>query len=142
MPMVVESARRIRSAAGTGRETAVAKLQEFLRTNPFAVLTTVDAHGMLHTLPLKTPMQEFDGALWFVAPADEPFVGRVDARRDVTVTYLDGMSDRCLTLNGAARVSRPEARWSTMARKFSVRDQSRPETVLIHVTVRSADLWE
>jgi general stress protein 26 len=120
----------------------VAKLQEFLAVSQFAVLTTVDEHGLLHTLPLKTPKQEFDGALWFVASSDEPFVERVNARRDVTVTYLDASSDRCLTLNGVARVARGGPVWATFARLFTNAVQGSSETVLIHVTVRSADLWE
>ncbi len=119
--------------AGADRHGTVAG---FLRANPFVVITTVDAQGQLHSLPATVRQEEFDGELEFEVPADEPFLQQVSSRAATTVTAIDPVARRCLTLHAMARVIRR----APLLRLWR-REMAEP-TALLTLTACSADLWD
>ncbi len=107
----------------------------FLRANPFVVITTVDAQGQLHSLPATVHQEGFDGELEFEVPADEPFLQQVSSRAATTVTAIDPIARRCLTLHAMARVTRR----SPVLRLWRTEE---PPPALLTLIACSADLWD
>lgn len=54
----------------------------------FAMLTTVEEDGSLHSRPMTTQEVEFDGDLWLFTRADAPKVWEAGHHRQVNVSFL------------------------------------------------------
>ncbi len=134
------------TAPSAARAEAVKELRAFLRGSRLVMLTTRDAQGLLHTRPMEVPAAEFDGDLWFVTPMDAPIASQLRACPTVLVTCVDRDTDRCMVLNGTARIQRDPRRARSLWRpEFSAwfpRGPMDPSVGLIHVEVLSADVWE
>lgn len=129
-----------------GRAAVLAKLREFMKDIRVALLTTTDGQGMLHSRPMATPAHEFDGELWFLTSRNAPIVDHIGRRPNVLVTYLDSTEDRCVTLNGWARVRRDPRRarllWQPAWETWFPQGPTDPDLAVIEVSVVSADVWD
>ena len=134
------------AVATPARAEAVAELRRFMNSTRLMMLTTRDAQGLLHTRPMERPALEFDGDLWFVTPMDAAIADQVRACPSVLVTCVDRDTDKCMVLNGTARLKRDPRRARALWRpEFSAwfpRGPMDPSVGLIHVQVMNADVWE
>jgi hypothetical protein len=104
-------------------------VRQLIRDTRFALVTTRDRDGTLHSEPMEASHRTFDGELWFTAPAAAPIVARVRRRAPIQVTYVDANSNRCVVLDGIARICTDAA----------ARNDTR---TFIRVDIVSADAWD
>lgn len=104
-------------------------VRQLIRDTRYALVTTRDRQGRLHSEPMEASSRTFDGEIWFTAPATAPIVERVRRRPPIQVTYVDATSNRCVVLDGIARICSDAA----------VSDDSR---TFIRVDIVSADAWD
>lgn len=124
----------------------VQKLGELMKDIDFAMLTTVDDDGSLHSRPMSTQEVEFDGDLWFFTDVN---TGKVsDIRRDskVNVSYAQPDKHRYVSVSGTAllindRVKMEEL-WSPVYKAYFPKGLDDPNLRLLKVTVEEAEYWE
>jgi hypothetical protein len=103
-------------------------LRALIQHTRVALVTTRDRSGALHSEPMEASQRDFDGVIWFPASESAPVLERVRARAAVQLTYHDKHSNRCVVLDGIARVCDGTGRHAT--NRF------------IRVDVVSADAWD
>ena len=105
-----------------------AAVRALIRRIRVAMVTTRDRAGALHSEPMEASDRDFDGELWFPARQTAAILDRVRSRAAVQVTYLDNLSNRCVVLDGIARVS-----------GGSGHDAA---PTFLRIDIMSADIWE
>jgi general stress protein 26 len=108
------------------------------------MLTTVAADGHMHSRPMDTHDQEYDGDLWFFSEASSRKVDEVRANSRVNVTYASGNS--YVSLAGTASlvtdVAKKRALWKDDLKAWFENGPEDPNVLLIHVRGESAEYWE
>ncbi|HEX3927055.1 MAG TPA: pyridoxamine 5'-phosphate oxidase family protein [Gemmatimonadales bacterium] len=121
-------------------------LGDFVTGDLLALITTVDANGMIHTRQVPNTNPEFHGELWFLSAFGLPLLDEVRVHPDVLVTYADSGSGRYVVLNGVADVVRDPARlqaiWRPALASWFPGGPDDTALALIRVRIESADLWE
>jgi hypothetical protein len=103
-------------------------LRTLIQRTRVALVTTRDRSGALHSEPMEASERDFDGVIWFPASESAAILERVRARAAVQLTYHDTHSNRCVVLDGIARVCDGTGRHATSR--------------FIRVDVVSADAWD
>jgi general stress protein 26 len=128
----------------TQHEEAVQKLNKIIRDISIAMLTTVDEQGQLHSRPMDTQKQEFDGDVWFFARATSQVVREIQHHAAVNVAYADGSN--YVSLAGNARIvtdiAKKKALWKDDLKVWFDNGPESPDVVLIHVDAISAQYWD
>jgi general stress protein 26 len=128
------------------RATAIKKLNGLIKDNKFAMLTTVHDDGSLHSRPMATQQQEFEGDLWFFTKADSEKVR--DASRDehVNVSYASPDNQQYVSINGTAELVRDRAKieelWNPIYKAWFPKGLDDPELALMKVNVLGAEYWD
>jgi general stress protein 26 len=128
------------------RADAVQKLGALIKDIKFAMLTTVHDDGSLHSRPMATQQQEFDGDLWFFTKADSAKVQ--DARREqhVNVSYASPDDQKYLSVSGTAELVRDRAKmeelWNPFYKAWFPKGLEDPEIALMKVNVEGAEYWD
>src|SRR5689334_20835571 len=86
------------------------KISELMKGIRFAMLTTVEPDGSLHSRPMATQEVEFDGDLWFFTRADAPKVAEANQHRQVSVSFADPDKSKFLSASGPAILVRDRAK--------------------------------
>ena len=73
----------------TDHAAELKKLGEIISGIKFAMLTTAEPDGTLHSRPMTTQQVEFDGDLWFFTNLHSPKVWETDQHRQVNVSFAD-----------------------------------------------------
>ena len=129
-------------------EESVKKLAEIIKGVKFAMLTTADKDGTLHSRPMATQNTdaEFDGTLWFFTKASAPKVDEIDHEHHVNVSYAETGHQRYASVSGMARLVRDAAKnnefWTPAMKAWFPKGPDDPETALLHVDVAKAEYWE
>jgi general stress protein 26 len=92
------------------REHDIKKLAEIIKGIKFAMLTTVEEDGSLHSRPMTTQDVEFDGDLWFFTRADAPKVSEAERNREVSVAFSDPEHNKYVSASGTAILVRERAK--------------------------------
>ena len=103
-------------------------MRALIRRKRVALVTTRDRAGALHSEPMEASDRAFDGEIWFPTRESAAILERVRTRAAVQVTYIDDLSNRCVVLDGIARVcggTGPDA-----------------ASPFIRIDIVSADIWE
>jgi general stress protein 26 len=128
------------------RADALKKLGGMIEDIKFAMLTTVHEGGALHSRPMATQQQEFDGDLWFFTKADSEKVK--DSQRDqhVNVSYANPDDQRYISVSGTAQLVRDrnkiEELWNPIYKAWFPKGLEDPEIVLLKVSVDGAEYWD
>jgi general stress protein 26 len=127
-------------------EEKVEKLRELMKDIDFAMLTTVDDDGSLHSRPMSTQQVEFDGDLWFFTLVN---TGKVsDTRRDnhVNVSYAKSDDHRYVSVSGTAELLNDRAKmaelWSPVYKGYFPDGLDDPNLRLLKIHVDKAEYWE
>jgi general stress protein 26 len=112
----------------------------------FAMLTTEDADGRLHSRPMATAEIDAKGFIWFLSSDDSPKVKEIVDRPRVNVTY-SAPDDECyISISGHAEVVRDKERtrelWSPMDEEWFPDGPDDPRLVAIRVRIESAAYWD
>ncbi len=124
----------------------VKNLGEIIKGIKFAMLTTVETDGTLHSRPMTTQDAEFDGDLWFFTRADAPKVEESEQHNQVNVSFADPDASKFVTASGTATLVRDRAKleqyWKAAYKVFFPGGLEDPELALLKVSVHTAEYWD
>ena len=128
------------------QQTDIQKLAAMMKGIKFAMLTTVEEDGSLHSRPMTTQEVEFDGDLWFFTQEHSPKVWEAGQHRHVNVSFADPEKSRFISASGVATLvgdrAKMEQLWKPAYKIFFPKGVDDPETALLKVTVEKAEYWD
>lgn len=114
----------------------------------FAMFTTHDSNGHLHSRPMTTQNKSIneDNTLWFFMSRKSDPVAEMTNDMNVNVAYADTDKDSYVSVSGKARVvedrARAEQLWSKMAEAWFPGGPTDPDLALVRVDIVHADYWD
>jgi general stress protein 26 len=130
----------------TDHAAQLKKLGEIMSGIKFAMLTTVEPDGALHSRPMTTQEVEFDGDLWFFTNVHSPKVWEADQHRQVNVSFADPNKNTYLSASGAAILVQDRAKieelWKPLYKTFFPKGLDDPDLALLKVSVERAEYWD
>lgn len=128
------------------RENEIKKLAELMKGIKFAMLTTVEEDGSLHSRPMSAQAVEFDGDLWFFTRVSSPKVWESQQHRQVNVAFADPEKSKFISASGVAMLIRDREKmkelWSPVLKVFFSEGIDDPDLALLKVTVNWAEYWD
>lgn len=122
------------------------KLRELMKGIDFAMLTTVDDDGSLHSRPMSTQEAEFDGDLWFFTSEDTGKVSDIERDARVNVNYARPDDHTYVSVSGTAVVLNDRGKmkelWSPVYKAYFPEGLDDPKLRLLKVHVSEAEYWE
>ena len=123
----------------------IATLAQLIAGIDFAMLTTVDADGTLHSRPMAAQQIDFDGDLWFFTGRSTHKIEEIRARPQVSVSFSDPHRSRYVTIAGNAEIvddgRKAQKLWRPAYKAWFPLGLGDPDLVLLKVRVDSADCW-
>ncbi len=127
-------------------EEKLEKLRELMKDLDFAMLTTVDDDGSLHSRPMSTQQVEFDGDLWFFTLANTGKVSDTLRDNQVNVSYAKPDEHRYVSVSGRAELLNDRAKmeelWSPVYKGYFPEGLDDPNLRLMKIHVDKAEYWE
>ena len=122
------------------------KLGNLIERVEFAMLTTEDRSGRLHSRPMATAEIDGNGCIWFLTSDDSPKVQEIGERPRVNVSYSSPTDDCYVSISGRAEVIRDVSRthdlWSPIDQEWFPKGPNDPHLILIRVRIESAAYWD
>lgn len=127
-------------------EDAMEKLHELVHDIRFAMLTTVDEQGNLHSRPMATLHKPMDGHLWFFTSTDTVKVPEIERDHHVNLSYADPKDQRFVSVAGLAHVEHDHdkmaALWTPALKAFFPDGLESPDLTLLKVQVINVEYWD
>lgn len=127
-------------------EGNIQKVGKMIADIDFAMLTTVDEDGQLHSRPMSTQKMEFDGTVWFFTYEDSPKVREVRHNPNVNLAYSDPKHMNYVSLAGVASIVKDRAKmeelWQAPLKAWFPQGVDTPGIALLRVDGTSAELWD
>lgn len=132
------------------KDTDHEKLAEMIEDIHYAMMTTTDDQGKMHSRPMITLAFEknfkFEGTLWFFTKKDSLKVHDIEADKEVLLTYSHPHKQRYVVVTGFASIENSKFEkvtlWQPSLLTWFPEGVDDPELVLIKVQVESADIWD
>ncbi|BDA72584.1 pyridoxamine 5'-phosphate oxidase-like FMN-binding protein [Rivularia sp. IAM M-261] len=126
---------------------SIQKVRELIKDIDYAMLTTVDSEGKLHSRPMATNKEvEFNGDVWFFTYASSLKVNEINRRHEVNVSYADPKKQSYVSLTGTAEIVRDrqklEELWQPQLKAWFPKELDEPDIALIKVNVENAEYWD
>ncbi|MBA2406018.1 MAG: pyridoxamine 5'-phosphate oxidase family protein [Bdellovibrionales bacterium] len=126
------------------------KLADIINDIKFAMLTTNDGQGKMHSRPMATLAYDhnnpFAGTLWFFTKKDSLKVHDIEEDKEVLLTYSQSTSQKFVVLSGLAAIEKDKFKmvtlWNPELLEWFPKGIDDPELALIKVEVESADIWD
>jgi general stress protein 26 len=122
------------------------KLWDMIRDCRFAMLTTIQDDRQLRGRPMTSLQSEFDGTLWFIAPAGSDAVLEIEGNQNVALAYAESSDADFVSVSGKATiefdVDRKRKLWNPMVQAWFPQGPESSEVALIRVDVDHADYWD
>lgn len=132
--------------AHTSEKSDIEIIRGLIKDIRVAMLTTVDEDGSLHSRPMATQKEEFDGDLWFFTSSATTKTGEIQRDQRVNVSYAAPDDNRFVSLSGTARVVRDKAKakelWNPILKAWFPQGLDEPDLVLLNVQVEKAEYWD
>ena len=121
------------------------KINSMIEKVPVAMLVTRHSDGSLHSRPMTTQEQEFDGDLWFYASRSSDVVQDIEQNAEVNVAYSE--DGDYVSLSGKATivtdVQKKKELWHAELKVwFDGKGPEDAEVVLIKVDAQYAQYWD
>ncbi len=124
----------------------IEKLGKLIKDIKYAMLTTVEDDGSLHSRPMATQNTPFDGELWFFTHASSGKVQEIRHDQHVNVSYAHPDDQTYISVSGKARLVRDakknEELWTPAMKAWFPKGADDPETALLNVAVDKAEYWD
>lgn len=131
------------AASGDGN---VKKIGEIIKGIDFAMLSTIDEAGDLHSRPMSTQQVDFDGDVFFFAYDNSTKAKEISANPRVNVSYSAPSKQDYVSLTGRAEVLHDRAKmeelWSAPLEAWFPQGLETPNICLIKVDVTRAEFWD
>ena len=130
----------------TQRNEGIKKLADLINDIKFAMLTTVEADGSLHSRPMATQQVEFDGDLWFFTGASAHKVHDIEQNPQVNVAFANPDDQSYVSMSGRAHLvlnrQKAEELWNPFYRTWFPDGLDDPDLALLKINVESAEYWD
>lgn len=129
----------------TATDTPPENLRELIKGIRFAMLTTRDATGVLHSRPMATQEDPGNDTLWFFTGKSTHKATDIAANPLVNLSYSDPASNRYISVCGRAEIvadhTRMRALWIPSFATWFPQGVDDPELALLKITVEHIDFW-
>lgn len=130
----------------TSANENVAKIAKEIKGIRMAMLTTVALDGSLHSRPMATQEQDFDGDLWFFTDKHSVKVDELEANNRVNVAFVSPDDNRYVSITGKAKLVLDQAKidelYSPAIKAWFPDGKDDPNISLIHVDPDVAEYWD
>jgi len=125
------------------QSAALTKLTELVKDIKIAMLTTVEADGLLHSRPMGTQEIE-DGTLWFFVKDDSRKADEVLHDPRVNVSYIN--STTWVSVSGRATITRDRQKidelWSDTIKMWVPLGKADPHLALMKIDIEEGEYWD
>ena len=132
--------------AESDQQSDIKKLAELMKGIKFAMLTTIEEDGSLHSRPMAAQQVEFDGDLWFFTRVSSPKVWESQQHRKVNVAFADPEKSKFISASGTATLIRDREKmkelWTPVLKIFFPDGIEDPDLGLLKVTVETGEYWD
>lgn len=122
------------------------KLEELIKNIKVAMLVTIGEDKELHSCPMLTPEEGFDGDLWFFTKKSSLQAHNIGREPHVNVVYASPKEHLYVSVVGhATAVDDPrkiQELWSSSYMAWFEGGSTDPEIVLIRVEVENVEYWD
>ncbi|NJL61931.1 MAG: pyridoxamine 5'-phosphate oxidase family protein [Methylacidiphilales bacterium] len=123
------------------------KIREMIKDIDYAMLTTIDSEGKLHSRPMATNKEvEFDGDVWFFTYASSLKVDEINRHHEVNVSYAAPNKQSYISLSGVAELVRDRSKleelWQPQLKAWFPKEIDEPDIALLKVNVEKAEYWD
>jgi len=123
------------------------QLWEMIKDIKFAMFTTRDGNGHLHSRPMTTQNTALDNAsLWFFMSRKGETVADLTQETTVNLCYADPGKDTYVSVAGAARVVddivKTRSLWTSAAQAWFPGGADDPDLALVEVKTTHAHYWD
>lgn len=121
-------------------------LRDKIEKIDFAMLTTLEDDGDLHSRPMSTQKMDNDGTLWFFTYDDSTKVDEIKRDKRVSLTYTDKSSETYVAAAGKAELIKDRAKidelWQDVLKAWFPKGKDDPRIALLKVTLHQAEYWD
>ena len=122
------------------------KLGELIKGSHTVMFTTVDSEGRLHSRPMTSQENDFDGTLWFLTNAHSLKISEVERDHDVNISFVNHGDNHYISMSGKAIVVKDAKNvkelWSPAYKTRFPNGPDDPNITLVKVTVERAEYWD
>lgn len=127
-------------------EAAHQKVFDLIKDIRVGQMVTVSAGGRLHSQPMVSRQETFDGELWFFTSTPAGKGGEIDESLEVLLVYSDPARQNSVSFEGEGEVTRDEGKaaelWRERMRVWFPKGPTDPDVALVRVKVREATYWD
>jgi general stress protein 26 len=125
----------------------IKKIRDLIKDIDYAMLTTIDSEGKLHSRPMSTNREvEFNGDVWFFTYASSLKVDEVNRHHEVNVSYAAPNKNSYVSLTGTAEIVRDKDKlkelWQPQLKAWFPKELDEPDIALLKVNVEKAEYWD
>lgn len=122
------------------------ELKNLLKDFRFAMVTFITEEGHLHSAPMTTQNNTFNGIIWFLGSKKSELVKSISSNPQVNLGYSNTSNNDYVSINGIAenvidKVILDEI-WSPAYEAFFQHGKSDPDIQLIRVVCNGAQYWK
>ncbi|MBK1988683.1 pyridoxamine 5'-phosphate oxidase family protein [Sphaerospermopsis aphanizomenoides BCCUSP55] len=130
-----------------GRNQQIEQLRTLIKDIDYAMLTTVDDDGSLHSRPMSIFSEiDADAILWFFTSADSHKVLEIEHRQQVNVSLSSPDKERYVSIVGTAELVRDrnklQEKWQPKLHTWFPQGLDEPNLALLKVNINKADYWD
>lgn len=122
------------------------KVAELVGQTKFAMMTTLEEDGALHSRPMATMEMDAEGNLWFFTSAQSSKVEDAMKHRQVNFSYARTDKQDYLSICGTSTVVRDREKmkqlWTPWIKPWFPNGLDDPDLVLLCVRIRDAQYWD
>ena len=124
----------------------IQKLGELIEDIRIAMLVTISQDGTLHSRPMGTQMEDFDGTLWFFTEKNSGKVNEIEEEQRVNVIYSEPKQELYISVSGTGTVvtdkDEIKRRWNPLYLAWFPKGLEDPNIALLKIEVEKAEYWE
>ncbi|MBD2342542.1 pyridoxamine 5'-phosphate oxidase family protein [Anabaena subtropica] len=125
----------------------VKQLQELIKGIDYAMLSTVDDDGSLHSRPMYFNSDiDADGTLWFFTSASSHKVFEIEHHQQVNVNFSSSTQQRFISISGIAELVKDrqkiQERWQPELETWFPQGLDEPNIALLKVNIKKVDYWD
>jgi general stress protein 26 len=124
----------------------IRKLGELIKGIKTAMLTTMDAEGILRSRPMQTLEQDFEGDLWFLTGKSSEKVHAIISEQQVNLAYAEPSSHKYISVTGRGEIIDDKAKatklWKPIYKAWFPEGLQDPDLTLLRIRVDSAEFWD
>jgi general stress protein 26 len=127
-------------------EPGMKKIAALVKGIRICMMSTATADGKIHSRPMATQDEPFNGTVWFLTRHSSNKVDELQQRQDITLDYADTSDSKYITLRGQGTISHDRAKikdmWNPMYKAWFPNGEDDPEIAVLRVDVTEGEFWE